>query len=314
MEDLGHIGDDELLRVIERMAVEESTRMTAFLAYLGEADRRGVPVKAGYSSTFDYCVRRLKLSESETYRRIQAARAAILRPQLLAAMKEGQLSLSAVSLIAPHVRRPDAPEIISHAEGKSTKELENLLAPLVPQFPKRDRIRSVAVVSKSSGTDGAEKPPIVRVEFNFQGSPALRAAINRAKELLSNKFPFGGLEDVLLEIVLDYLSRHEPQTRLDIPSSPPPRGRSKIARSTRRAVWARAGGRCSYSGPDGTLCQTRHFLELDHIVPRALGGDNSENNLRLLCRAHNDAERRRILGEGELSTELSRERSVDKSG
>ena len=105
MEDPRCLSDGQLMAGIDQFAQEERGRLPFFLACLGEADRRKLPEKQGYSSTFDYCVRRLKLSADEAYRRITAARAALSRPEILAALNDGQLSLTAVSRIAPHVRR-----------------------------------------------------------------------------------------------------------------------------------------------------------------------------------------------------------------
>ncbi len=296
MDDLLGLSDDHLLMMIDRSARGERERMPDFLACLGELDRRKLAEKRGYSSTFDYCVRWLKLSEDEACRRIQAARAAVCRPQLLPALAEGRLSLTAVSRIAPHIRRPDAPEIIARAEGKSTRALEAILAPLNPGVVKRDIVRTVAVAAP--GPEGVRTE--IRVEFAFQGSPALRTAIDRVKELLAHKFPSGGLDAVLLEVLQDYLTRNDPQKALESGRTAPVKGSSSIAAGVRRAVWARDGGRCVFVGPDGIRCQSRRMLEFDHRQPRALGGKDSIENLRLLCRPHNDAERRRILGEGTL--------------
>lgn len=149
------------------------------------------------------------------------------------------------------------------------------------------------------------------MDFSFRGSPALRAAIERAKELLAHKFPFGEMEDILLEIVKEYLERHDPQRSLELGRIAPAKGSSSIPAEIRRAVWARDGGRCTFIGPDGSRCQSRRMLEIDHRTPRAFGGADAAANLRLLCRPHNDAERRRILGEGELSTDLARAKFGD---
>lgn len=226
-------------------------------------------------------------------------------------MQDGQLSLSAVTRIAPHVRRVDAPEIISRAEGKSTRELEDILAPLTPEPVKRDRVRTVGV--ETAGSDGVTPSVRRRVESNFQGSPELRDAIERAKDLLAHKFPFGEMEHVLYEVLEYYLATHDPQTTLRLAANAPVKGTSTIPATVRREVWARDGGRCSFVAADGMRCQTRRMLELDHRIPRARGGADTPENLRLLCRPHNDAERRRILGEGQLSPNWSRDQSVDKS-
>lgn len=293
MVNFSNLSDDELLGRMERCVQEERERMHEFLSCLAEADSRRFLEKRGYSSTFDYCVRGLRLSEGEAFRRIQAARAAEVRPQLLAAVAEGTLSLTAISRIAPHVRRPDAPEIIARAEGKTTRQIEEILAPLSPVPPKRDFIREVVVA-----TPYQEE---ARVEFRFQGSRELRAALDRIRQLLAHRCPSGALEALLLEIAEDYLRRHDPISAPCERKSAVP-GSSSIAAAIRRGVWIRDGGRCVFSGPGGVRCESRKFLELDHIIPRARGGRDEIGNLRLLCRAHNDSERRRILGEGAPSS------------
>lgn len=290
MDDPRLLSDEQLIAKMEAYVEDERARLHTFLSWLGEADSRKLLTGNGYDSTFDYCVRRLKLSEDEAYRRIHAARAVVALPELRAALAGGHLSLSAVSKIAPHVGRPDAAEIISQAKGKTARQIDEILAPLHLLPEKRDIVRSVAVASVNGGFDR-------RVDFSFRGSPELRAAIDRIQELLASKFPFGGLDDVLLEVAREYLERHDPEKGLP-GRLKPLKGGASISARLRRAVWARDGARCSYVGPTGVRCLARRSLEMDHVRPRALGGGDTLGNLRLLCRPHNDYERRRILGEG----------------
>ena len=72
-------------------------------------------------------------------------------------------------------------------------------------------------------------------------------------------------------------------------AQPPHRARRSryIPAPVRRAVWRRDGGCCSYVDPhSGRRCGSRFLLELDHIVPFALGGSAEPGNLRLHCSAH----------------------------
>ena len=60
-----------------------------------------------------------------------------------------------------------------------------------------------------------------------------------------------------------------------------------ISAGVRGQVWQRDGGRCSYVDPQtGRRCNSTHLIEIDHIVPHALGGGADPGNLRLLCGAH----------------------------
>ena len=60
-----------------------------------------------------------------------------------------------------------------------------------------------------------------------------------------------------------------------------------ISAGVRRQVWQRDGRRCSYVDPQtGRRCNSTHLIEIDHIVPHALGGGADPGNLKLLCGAH----------------------------
>lgn len=51
---------------------------------------------------------------------------------------------------------------------------------------------------------------------------------------------------------------------------------------------------CQYKNVDGSICGSRYQLEIDHIKPKFTGGSDEIENLRLLCRGHNQA--RYVLG------------------
>jgi hypothetical protein len=63
-----------------------------------------------------------------------------------------------------------------------------------------------------------------------------------------------------------------------------------------RAIVEKEGLRCSFVGIDGRRCECRAFLEFDHIEPFGLDGSHGEDNVRLLCRAHNQYAATRIYG------------------
>lgn len=52
--------------------------------------------------------------------------------------------------------------------------------------------------------------------------------------------------------------------------------RSPLPRSLRRAIFERDGGHC-------TECGSSFELQYDHVIPVALGGASTEENLQLLC-------------------------------
>jgi 5-methylcytosine-specific restriction endonuclease McrA len=69
-----------------------------------------------------------------------------------------------------------------------------------------------------------------------------------------------------------------------------------VPAALRDRVLARDGYRCRFVGADGVRCTQTRALEIDHIVPVALGGCSEPDNLRVLCRPHNILEAERLLG------------------
>jgi len=64
------------------------------------------------------------------------------------------------------------------------------------------------------------------------------------------------------------------------------------------------------SSKDGRRCEERGFLEFHHVVPYAMGGETTVENIQLRCRAHNGYEAALYYGkrpgwDGEVARESS---------
>ncbi|HEY6559968.1 MAG TPA: hypothetical protein VI072_21940 [Polyangiaceae bacterium] len=99
-----------------------------------------------------------------------------------------------------------------------------------------------------------------------------------------------------MERALDVLLEQLEKTRLGALKQPKPsrtkragarKSSTGIPRAVRREVFERDGEQCTYVAPDGRRCSAGAFLELDHIQPRAQGGGDEVQNLRVRCHAHN---------------------------
>jgi 5-methylcytosine-specific restriction endonuclease McrA len=73
--------------------------------------------------------------------------------------------------------------------------------------------------------------------------------------------------------------------------------RRPIAASIRHAfdLRDRADG-CAHIDECGNRCGSHRALEYDHIIPYALGGPDTVENVRLLCREHNAFHSHRTFG------------------
>ena len=78
-----------------------------------------------------------------------------------------------------------------------------------------------------------------------------------------------------------------------------------IPAMVRRIVWQRDRGQCSYVSPlTGQRCDCRRGLEIDHKKSFALGGKHELENLRLLCRSHNQLHAIEVFGEKHMEKYL----------
>lgn len=71
----------------------------------------------------------------------------------------------------------------------------------------------------------------------------------------------------------------------------------RIPLKVRAEVYIRDGGRCTFVDAAGRRCESRSFLQLDHVTMACRGGAPAVDNCRLLCGPHNRAEARRLLGD-----------------
>jgi len=69
-----------------------------------------------------------------------------------------------------------------------------------------------------------------------------------------------------------------------------------IPADVKRAVAERDQGKCAFVSESGKRCGSRSMLQYDHIVPVANGGEATKENIRLLCRAHNQHAAERAFG------------------
>ncbi len=130
---LSHLDDDTLMRQLRALIGGERAATAVLLAHIAEVDLRRLYLPAAYSSMYSYCVGFLGLSEGAAFRRVQSARAARRLPVLFDAIATGRLHLTAISMLAPHLRESNADELIAAATAQRTRS--ELQAWLARRFP-----------------------------------------------------------------------------------------------------------------------------------------------------------------------------------
>ena len=470
---LEELSNGELFARLRAHVGRGNTWLVELLAYLAEIDTRRAYAEHACSSTWDFCVRRLRMSEGEALRRIAAARVLRQFPVVHDYVVRGELHLSAIYELHRHLTPDNHEELLREAAGKSTKAVAEMIAarfpkpdvfsciePLAPQAAlplaeaqavlgvdgstgehrahegtARSPSSTAASVS-ASGTSAlaATAPVLSRIEplsatryrLEMAISAAMKERLERIRDLMLHRNPTGDLERIFeaaLGLLLAKLEKERlgKTTRshakkgsaavdpsvgraaqamatatsaaasegsaavdLDAPRDAEPSGRRRgdtppfdappvksgkapvrievnVARqqdasatfpsgdsvhlaevravttaddpahasvastaqatgttsgagardadvsvnttksaddrgerrrghipiAIRREVFARDGDRCTFVDAEGHRCPARGYLELDHVDPKALGGDDTAANLRVRCRAHN---------------------------
>ncbi len=277
------LDDRALLVAMTNVAATIREQQVRGLQLLSEVDERKLFLREGYESLWAYCTQALGLSESGASRWTRAMRAARRDASLLEKLAEGKITLCVVATLA------DQPVLMKAAEGKSIRQAKEMLAvALIAETgdggkpvsaPARERV-------KVKGPD--------RVAITIEVNERVRAKIERAKEVLDA----GSLSAVVEKAVDLLLAKVDPIERAKRRSSRPakapkmakapksPRTPSALPSSIRDAVIARDAGRCTFTSHDGHRCESRRYLEVDHIQPRSCGGSDDPTNLRTLCSAH----------------------------
>jgi len=122
---------DQLMLLVQRE--REATAM--LVAHLAEVKRRKLYLGEGYGSMFRYCTRALHLSEHAAYLRLEAARMVLCFPSILSALETGELNLTSIRLLAPHLTAENLEELVAAARHCTRAEVEAFLA---RKFPRPD--------------------------------------------------------------------------------------------------------------------------------------------------------------------------------
>src|SRR5262249_52940966 len=91
---LTNLTDVQLLDSLMTVCGQGRLVLARLLAHLGEVEERRLHLEAACPSMFEFCVRKLGMSDGEACRRLTAARLARRFPDLLLRIERGQITLS----------------------------------------------------------------------------------------------------------------------------------------------------------------------------------------------------------------------------
>ncbi|MEX2081670.1 MAG: hypothetical protein WEC33_08640 [Dehalococcoidia bacterium] len=158
MTDPHHLTDDDLMASIATFAGTERSTTATLIAHLSELESRNLHLAQGFRSLFGYCRHVLHCSEHEAYNRMEAVHAARRFPVILGLLAEGRLHLTAVRLLAPHLRDEDHLALLGGAIHKSRREIVALLARWFPSPDVASSIRKLPTAPAAATAAAMERP------------------------------------------------------------------------------------------------------------------------------------------------------------
>ncbi len=238
MDKLGDLSDEALLARLRGHVGKGNVWCAELIAYLVEVDERRLDRVHACSSLWDFCTRKLGMSEGEAHRRIAAARTVRSFPQVLGYIERGEVHLCALYALRKHLTSANVDELLREASGKSTREVDNLVAarfprpdvpasvepvasqallsPLVPASPVPIAMPSDAApawtlsLSPVSGRRPRVEPlSATRYRIELTVTAMTKETIDRIKDLMRHRNPTGDLETIFDTALALLLARLE---------------------------------------------------------------------------------------------------------
>ena len=325
LDPVSQLSDSELLAAVRVAAACERQTTAQLIALLAQVDVRRLYLGEGCSSLFTYCTQVLHLSEHAAYGRIEAARATYRFPVVLDLLTDGSVTLTAITLLAPHLTADNYRDVLDDARHKSKRQVEEIVARLRPQPAVPTTLPKLPIPKTPDEPAGmfAVEPPVLakktlvlaaplpprpttitplapeRYKVQFTLSRATHDNLRRVQDLMRHSIPNGDpgaiFERALTLLLADLEKGKLGVTSVPRAARPTASGSRHIPAAVRREVWKRDRGQCAFVGSQGR-CTERGFLEFHHVMPYAAGGQPVVENIELRCRAHNLHEAEKHFG------------------
>ncbi len=319
------LSNPELLERFNKLVRTERKITHLVLECIAEIDRRKLYSQKAYSSLFDYLVNEFGYSPSAANRRIASARLLREVPEMAEKIESGALNLSqlakvhqAISTVQKTENRKvevtekrellekienttqDKTELILAQElnlpvevidrakihrdesvtltislSKEQMELLKKVGDLISHaVPEKKWAQVLTYLAQKELYRRTKKKELTRHLETQQGHP-------EAKPKDLSKRSFASLR--MIRSARDGNSAQKSTSATEVKNL---KNRPAIPTATRKTL-LHADAKCEFKSPQGKSCDSRHYLQIDHIKSVSRGGGNELENLQVLCGAHN---------------------------
>ena len=311
--------DDQLHETNIDLAEKQRRITLDQLNHLNETESRRLYSKFKCSSLFAYCVQELKMDDGTAGRYTSAARLLVELPEVEERIVKGTTQMTSVAQAGVFFRKEkkqgqvfdleEKRSILEKLDTKSTREVDRIL--ISESSNPEIHLREKFTLKSETITEAI-------LQFDHETIDDL----NRLKKIYSHAMPHAKFSDLIKRAVRNEVLREDPlekAKRSEVRAAktkarnateetePTPAPELKLDTQTarkaklsvaapgceaksavKRYVWLRDKGECTFVDPrTGECCGSKHFVEEDHIIPKAMGGEYTQENIRLRCRAHN---------------------------
>lgn len=273
------------LRYAEETKVEvqkENEQTLVVLRRIRVIEDKKIFAELGYSSIWEFATGYLGYDEGQSSRRIGAARLIRDFPEVEEKIKTRKMSLTVAAMTHTFIKRTkfSGRDVLSRVEGKSVRSTQRLFLEMAPEAIPNERVRPL------SGN---------KTEYRIIADAELTKDLEDLKALRSHLNPGMGITELIKDMA-KFCKRHwDPAQRRSRATSAARSDKRQPPSATESLIWKRDSHGCTYVSPlTGKRCGSKHLIECDHIIPWSRGGGNEPENMRLLCKTHNQLRIRQL--------------------
>lgn len=292
------LSNEDLLQRIDSVMQNRRRQTAQLIGLLLQLDESREHLRIAYSSLYEFCVRRLGMSEGTAYRHITATRLAHDCPKLLTYIENGDIHLSRIAQLRHVIKPKNVDELVETTRGMSKYQVEELVRRLDPRVDVPGRMRKLPTLRTDSEVAPAVKPriePHAESRYRLQAtiSRELRDKIERALDLMSHANPKRDLT-MLLERAVDALLEKLEKRRLGKTSSTEPSAEPSAPTPAPKKDQTTKGNPSRATRRRGfNLDDEPSTLDVGQIIPPAKGGMDDGDNLRVRSRQRSASRRLR---------------------
>ena len=276
------------------------------VSIIAQVDHLKAFYKLGFNFLFTYMTEGLGLSPAVASNISAVVRKSYEVPQLKNKVVAGEISLSKARKLTPVINEVNQKQWLNLAQSKTQKQIEREVALAQPksaviekvQYVPRDKIINEKVQIKRE---------VARMKLELGVSEKLMLQLRRCQDLESQRQKKHiNLEECLEVLCRFYLEKKDPIKKAqrqkakgklgedpNDKSSQPLKSvsdrlyrRVPLPAKVKHQIQLRDHGQCTHVDHHGKRCSSKRYLEIHHHKPVSKGGDNSLQNLRLLCSGH----------------------------